>query len=354
MQQTSPQPTSPRPLAKKTARANRDFSFLRLLLITVGIFALMSVLRPEQFFTIRNIRSMAFQFPEFAILSLAMMLAMLTGGIDLSVVGVANASAILAAITMRRMGAGEVDPVLTVIIGITLALVVGVSAGLANGLLISKIGIPPILATLGTSQVFTGIGFGITNGRAVLGLPTTYSVIGNGSWLGLPVPVVIFAVLAVIVAIILNRTPVGEKIYLLGTNPLAARFAGLGNDWIIMRTYMLCGFLASVAGLVMMSRANSAKADFGSSYLLLTVLIAVLGGVNPYGGTGKVAGVVLAVLSLQFLSSGFNILRISNFAKEFVWGALLLTVMVLGIVMLVQKRTPGGMKWRLGVRRDRT
>lgn len=342
-----------RPVQKKTARSSRDFSFLRLLLITIGIFTLMSVLRPEQFFTIRNIRSMAFQFPEFAILSLAMMLAMLTGGIDLSVVGVANASAILAAITMRQMGAGDVDPVLTVIIGITLAVTVGVIAGLANGLLISKIGIPPILATLGTSQVFTGIGFGITNGRAVLGLPTAYSVIGNGTVFGLPVPVVIFAVLAVVVAIVLNRTPFGEKIYLFGTNPLAARFAGLGNDWIIMRTYMLCGFLSSVAGLVMMSRANSAKADFGASYLLLTVLISVLGGVNPYGGTGKVAGVVLAVLSLQFLSSGFNILRISNFAKEFVWGGLLLVVMVLGIVMVVQKRTPEGTKWRLGVRRDR-
>jgi simple sugar transport system permease protein len=348
MQQTS----ANRPMKKRQGAA-RDFSFLRLLLITVGIFALMSFLRPEQFFTIRNIRSMAFQFPEFAILSLAMMLAMLTGGIDLSVVGVANASAILAAITMRRLGAGEVDPLLIIMIGIALAVTVGVIAGLVNGLLISKIGIPPILATLGTSQVFTGVGFGITNGRAVLGLPTNYSVIGNGVVFGLPVPVVIFAGLAVVVAIVLNRTPFGEKIYLFGTNPLAARFAGLGNDWIIMRTYMLCGFLSSVAGLVMMSRANSAKADFGASYLLLTVLISVLGGVNPYGGTGKVAGVVLAVLSLQFLSSGFNILRISNFAKEFVWGGLLLTVMVLGIVTVVQKHTPEGSKWRVRLRRDR-
>jgi simple sugar transport system permease protein len=89
--------------------------------------------------------------------------------------------------------------------------------------------------------------------------------------------------------------------------------------------------LSSVAGLIIMSRANSAKADYGSSYLLLAVLIAVLGGVNPYGGYGKVVGVVLAVLSMQFLSSGLNMLQVSNFARELIWGALLLFVMVINV-----------------------
>ncbi len=87
--------------------------------------------------------------------------------------------------------------------------------------------------------------------------------------------------------------------------------------------------LASIAGMVIMSRANSAKADYGSSYLLLAVLIAVLGGVNPYGGYGKVIGVVLAVLSMQFLSSGLNMLQVSNFARELIWGALLIFVMII-------------------------
>jgi simple sugar transport system permease protein len=90
----------------------------------------------------------------------------------------------------------------------------------------------------------------------------------------------------------------------------------------------MSGVLSSVAGMVVMSRANSAKADYGSSYLLLAVLIAVLGGVNPYGGYGRVMGVVLAVLSMQFLSSGLNMLQVSNFARELIWGALLIFVMV--------------------------
>lgn len=329
---------------------NFDLNLLRLLLITVGIFVLMSALRPDQFLTLNNLRSMAFQFPEFAILSLAVTLAMLTGGIDLSIVGTANLSAILVAFFLRAATASGVSPEAAIFLGIALALGIGATAGLLNGVLIARIGIPPILATLGTSQVFTGIGLGLTGGRAVLGLPEAFSFVGNGAIFGFPVPFVIFGTCAVLLAVVLNRTTFGEKVYLLGTNPLAARFAGLGNERIIIRTYLLCGVFSSVAGLIMMSRANSAKADFGASYILLCVLIAVLGGVNPYGGFGKVMGVVLAVLSLQFLSSGFNILRVSNFAKEFVWGALLLAVMVMGVVAFVRR----GKALRLSLRRGRT
>jgi simple sugar transport system permease protein len=310
----------------------RDAALLRLFLIALGIFIVMSLLRPESFFTLRNVRSMAFQFPEFAILALAITLSMLTGGIDLSIIGAANLSAIFAALFMRWAVPAGLDPGLAVALGVAIALATGAAAGLMNGWLIAKVGVTPILATLGTSQVLMGVGIGVTEGRAVLGLPQAFSTLGNGSLGSFPVPFVIFAALAVLIAIVLNRTAFGEKIYLLGTNALAARYAGLNNDRLLLRTYLLCGLLASVAGLIMMSRANSAKADFGVSYLLLAVLIAVLGGVNPYGGFGKVAGVVLAVLSLQFLSSGFNILRVSNFAKEFVWGALLLVVMVMSVL----------------------
>jgi simple sugar transport system permease protein len=115
---------------------------------------------------------------------------------------------------------------------------------------------------------------------------------------------------------------------MLGTNPLATRFAGINDVAVTIRTYLISGMFAAAAGLVIMSRANSAKADYGSSYLLLSILICVLGGINPYGGFGRVAGLVLAVLSLQFLSSGLNMLQVSNFAKELIWGGLLLVVMV--------------------------
>lgn len=314
---------------------------VRLLLITAFIFALMSLLRPNLFFTLTNFSSMAFQFPEFAILSLAMMLAMLTGGIDLSIIGAMNLSAILAALALANWvpdGASPGQVGLVIALAVLIALAVGTLCGLLNGLLIARLGIPPILATLGTSQVYLGLAIVITGGAAVFGFPASFSAIGNGAIGVVPVPLLIFAALAAVVAAVLNKTPFGAKVYMLGTNPVAARFAGLDTTRLIIRTYMLCGLLASVAGIVVASRANSIRADFGSSYLLLTILIAVLGGVNPYGGFGKVSGLVLAVLALQFLSSGFNMLRFSNFSRELIWGALLILVMVLNTVPLRWRR----------------
>ena len=161
----------------------------------------------------------------------------------------------------------------------------------------------------------------------------------------------VFAALAAAVAFLLNWTSFGLRVYLLGANALAARFAGINNFRITLGAYLISGLLAAVAGLVIAVRANSAKADYGASYLLLSILISVLGGVNPYGGFGQVSGVVLAVLSLQFLSSGLNMLQISNFAVDMTWGALLLLVMVINTGGL--RRLFGARLVRLVERRKR-
>ncbi len=182
---------------------------------------------------------------------------------------------------------------------------------------------------LGTGLIFAGIAVVLSGGAAVLGFPDAISVLGNGAVFGVPVPVLLFAALAAAVAFVLNWTGFGLRVYLLGTNPLAARFAGIDNVRVDLGTYLISGVPASVAGLIIAVRANSAKADYGSSYPLLSILISVLGGIDPYGGFGKVSGLVLAVLSLQFLSSGLNMLQVSNFAVDMTWGALLLLVMVI-------------------------
>jgi len=307
----------------------------RLFLITVLVFVVMSVLQPALFPTRENLSSMAFQFPEFGLLSLGMMLTMLTGGIDLSIIGVADLSAILAVMVMHRLApdAQAAGPGVFVAIaaGIGVGLAAAAVGGLVNGIVIAGMDIPPILATLGTGLIFTGIAKVLTGGAALLGFPEMASVIGNGAipYFGIPVPLLIFVVAAAIVAFVLNRSAFGLRVYLLGTNPLAARFAGIDNFRVTVRVYVVSALLAAVAGLIIAIRANSAKADYGSSYLLLAVLISVLGGTNPYGGFGKVSGLVLAVLSLQFLSSGLNMLQVSNFAVSMTWGTLLLLVMVI-------------------------
>ena len=304
----------------------------RLLLIAVIVFGLMSVMSPDRFLSSQNLTSMAFQFPEFAILALAMTIAMMTGGIDLSVVGVANLSAVLAAIILTNFSGSEMAPAQSawwLVLAIAAALLIGAIAGLLNGSLIAFFGLPPILATLGSGLVFTGFAIAMTGGSAVMGFPDTVALIGNAQVFGIPIPLIVFSLLAAILHLILTRTAFGLSVTMYGANPLAALYAAIDLNRMLLKVYVISGIFSSVAGLIIMSRANSAKADYGSSYLLLAVLIAVLGGVNPYGGYGRVIGVVLAVLSMQFLSSGLNMLQVSNFARELIWGVLLIVVMVL-------------------------
>ena len=180
-----------------------------------------------------------------------------------------------------------------------------------------------------TLELFTGIAIIITAGKPVSGLPPAYGEVFAGKLFGvIPVPVIVFAVAVAVVGLVLNKTAFGTKILMLGTNATAARLSGLNTTGLLVRTYLFSGVLASLGGLVMLANYNSAKADYGSTYTLLTVLIVVLGGVNPNGGSGRLFGVVLAVLILQVLSSALNMFpNVSNFYRPLIWGGVLLAVM---------------------------
>ncbi|MEI6386153.1 MAG: ABC transporter permease [Spirochaetota bacterium] len=314
-------------------RRGRDQNLARLLVMLGVVFALMAVLRPEQFVTPANFGSMMRQFPEYGIMAIGVSLTMITGGIDLGVVGTANLSAILAAKLMFAAvprGAPPEQALPYLVLAVLVALACGLACGAFAGLLISRFKIPAILATLGTQQLYTGIAIGITNGRPQSGLPLLYSKIGNTEFFGLfPLSFLVFLVVAVGIAFLLSSSRFGMYLYMLGTNSKAALYAGLGNTSILIRTYMLSGLLSAVAGLIMMARANSAKAEYGAPYTLQCVLIAVLGGIDPSGGFGKIVGVTLAIFILQFLSSGLNMFNnISNFYRDVIWGGVLILVLV--------------------------
>ena len=140
----------------------------------------------------------------------------------------------------------------------------------------------------------------------------------------MPVPLLIYLAAAGALAWVLAATPYGLRLYLLGTNSRAAHFAGIDTKRVLLTTYALAGVLAAASGIIFGARANSIKVDYGSSYLLIAILIAVMGGVNPAGGSGKVLGLLLATTALQLLSSSLNLLGLSNFLKDFTWGLLLL------------------------------
>ena len=313
-----------------------DSQALRLLVITLLIFVGFSLVLGDKFFSIRNLQSMAVQFPEFGILAFAIMITMLTGGIDLSIVGTANLSAIAAALLLTRLsgeGGAGLALELSIPLAMLAALVVASACGLLNGLLVARAGITPILATLGTSSLYTGLSYVITGGPAIT--TTQLAFIGNGAVAGVPIPVLVFVVLAVVFAVLLNRTSYGFNVYMLGTNLRAALFSGIDDVKVLMRAYWLAGVVAGIAGIIFLARVNSAKPEYGSSFILLTVLIAILGGIRYTGGFGTVAGLVLSVLTIQFLSTGLNMLMLelsgssaAIFFRQFAWGGLLLAVMV--------------------------
>ena len=326
----SPRSTKPSEMFRAFTR---DTHLTRLVIILILVFAFFSIIKTGTFLNLRTWQSMAIQFPEFGLMALGVMLTMMTGGIDLSVVGIANMTSIGAAVLMLSMapkGAGAGTVAVAIAVAVAFSLVAGAVAGALNGFLVAKVNIPPILVTLGTLELFGGIAIIITAGKPVSGLPAAWGEVFAGRVGGVvPVPLIVFIVAAIIVGLVLNKTSFGTKIRMLGTNSTAARFSGLNTTSLLVRTYMFSGLWAALAGLVMLANYNSAKADYGSTYTLLTVLIVVLGGVDPNGGSGKLMGVVLAIVILQILSSGLNMFpTISNFYRPLIWGGVLLAVMV--------------------------
>jgi len=314
-----------------------DRQMLFLLLVNVLVFAVGASFAGGTFIDLYNLQSMAGQVPELGLLALGVALAMMAGngGIDLSGIALANLAGIVGFMLTRHFIAPDDAPVLFVLVFAALALLIGVLGGLLNGVLIAHAGLTPLIATLGTQLVFTGFSVFMTNGSGVvLGYIPSLDDFGNTPFWGIPLCFALFIVIAGLLAFILKYTPFGMKLMLLGSNAKAARYGGINEKRMLLATYTLCGILASVAGIIIAARNGSVKWDYGSSYVLIAILIAVLGGVRPEGGYGKVSCVVLAAVALQILSSLFNFMDISSFFRDLAWGALLLLLLASARVRL--------------------
>ena len=223
---------------------------------------------------------MAIQFAEYGILSFAMMIAIVSGGFDLSVVGIANLSGIVGLVAMRAMGGSSA----TIPVGILIALCVGLLCGALNGFMIGYMKVPAMLVTLCGQQLFTGIGLIITKGPAMQGLPEGFTFITNGLIGFIPMALIVFIAVAVALSFIMKSTVYGQHLLFMGTNETASKYSGIRNLKITLETYMLTGLLGSIGGILMASHYNSVKTDYGTTYILLTMLIAMLGGTDPDGG----------------------------------------------------------------------
>lgn len=306
-----------------------DGNILRLLAIFVIILAVSGITKGTSFLNVGNLQSMAKTLTEYGLMAVGCGITMISGGIDLSTVYIANLCGILAGLTMNESSS-------SIVLAIIVALVVGALCGIFNGFLVSVLNIPAMLATLGTYQLYMGLAVVASKGSTVSGV-TSFSSFAYMTVAGIPMPFIVFVLMIVVISFIMGKTKFGKRVHLVGTNEKASKFAGINTVSVLIRAYMLSGIVSAVAGLLSLSRINSAKADFGSSYTMQTILISVLGGINPDGGFGSIPGVAIAVLILQMLSSYLNMFPdISNYYRDLIWGVALIAVLIMNFT--IEKR----------------
>jgi simple sugar transport system permease protein len=257
-----------------------------------------------------------------------MLVPILSGGLNLAVTFQANISA-LALAGIIQAGGGPEAGLAVFALGVVVALAVGAATGLVMGLIVALSGAHPILVSLAMMIFLRGLGEYLTRGGDISGFPDFVATIGHGSLIGVPVPLLILVGAVILWQVLLGRTQLGFFTYMVGSNIEATRFSGVNTKKTVTLIYTLSGFMCAVAGIVMLARFNSVRVGHGEAYLLITVLACFLGGVNPFGGFGKVLAVALALVILQCLSSGLNLLSANQHLATAVWGLFLIGVMVL-------------------------
>ncbi len=283
-------------------------------------------LAADNFISAATFGSVAFQLPELGLLTLAMLLPLLTGGINLSVTFAANLAGLAAAWVLQAHG-GVDAPGSAFVFACLAALVTGAAAGALTGVAIAYTRAHPILVTLSMMIFLRGLGEFLTRGGDVSGFPSYMAPIGHGSIFGFPIPLLIFIVCVALWHVLLTRSKLGFGLLMIGSNMEAAQYSGLNTRKIVVLVYTLSGVMCAVAGIIMLARFNSVRVGHGESYLLITVLAAFLGGVNPFGGFGRVLPVFVALIVLQLLSSGLNLMGANQHLATALWGVLMIVVM---------------------------
>jgi len=299
--------------------------------MSVLVALVLSAQLGRAFFNPGNIISVLDQIPEFTLFSLAMGLTMISGGIDLSVIAMANLSAVFAAEILTSAGlTAALGSGGTIALAVIAALMSAGLMGLLNGVIIVVCGIPALLATLGSMMLYAGLGTGLTGGVGITGMPPAYVAALSARIAGfLPVSFVAILVLFVLVSPYVRTSVFGRTLYLYGENKVAALFAGLRVRRALILSYVASGLLAGIAGLVMLARFNSMKIGFGDAFLLQAILVVVLAGIDPFGGRGRLLDVLITVLLLQCVENAFTIVGFSPYAKKMTWGGMLLLFMAM-------------------------
>ncbi|MEN4769765.1 ABC transporter permease (plasmid) [Duffyella gerundensis] len=301
----------------------RDAGTLIGLLIIIVTFSFLSPV----FFTLPNLLNVLQQSSINALIALGMTLVIISGGIDLSVGPTAALSAVLGA---TLMVSGVPVP-----IAVLATLGVGAACGVFSGSLIAYAGLQPFIVTLGGLSLFRAIALIYTGGNPIFGIPMEFRSIINSTLFGVPTPIIIVAVIALVLWTVMNKTPLGEYILAIGGNEEAARVAGVPVKRTKVTVYVISGTLASLASLILIGRLGAAEPTIGNLWELDAIAAAAIGGASLMGGKGSVFGTIIGVIILGALRNGLTLLNIQAFYQ------LLATGLIIIIAMLIDRATRG-------------
>lgn len=294
----------------------------------LGFIILLSIavqLRNPSFLTLENLNDMITNTAILSILAVGMMLVIITRGIDLSIGATLALSGMISALTVGAYP--NLHPIMAILLGI----LVGVISGGILGLIISKGGVLPIIATLGMMYIFRGLTFMVSGGKWVSAhqMPESFKGIATGSFLGINNLILIAIITYLVFFYFINHTRTGRQIYAVGSNPDSAIISGINHDKIIWLVYTLMGGLSGLAGVLWVSKFASAQGDTASGYELTVIAACVLGGVNIAGGSGKISGLILGAVLLGILNNALPLINVSPFWQMGIQGSIILIAVIL-------------------------
>ena len=299
-----------------------------LLLLLALAVVLLSRFNPN-FLSARNLTNQARLLSEVGLVALPMTFIIITGGIDLSVGSILGLSAIMLGYSWQNWGFPLPLAMLT-------AVTIATFAGWLNAWFIVRMRVPPLIMTLASLTFYRGLAQGISQARSVTGYPEWFFGIAQGTLLGLPIPLWLFAIAAVLAALLLGRTVLGRSLYAMGHNSVGARFSGLPVGRVLMLIYSFSGLMAGLAAVVFVSRVSTTRSDMGSGLELDVIAAVVLGGASIFGGKGSIVGTVLGLLFIQVLKNGLALSGVTSDATIVVIGAVLIVAVFINSV--VQRR----------------
>ena len=297
-----------------------------LLLIAVVTFALMS----DNFLTGRNIMNVLRQSTYLSLVAMGQMLALLTGGFDLSVGTILALTSVVSATAMAAVFSAAPDSVaLAIVVGMLAGFAAGSLVGAINGVGVAIFNVSPFMMSLGMASVGFGAALYMTGGVPVYGMPDAFGTIfGFGQFFGIPTPIYVTAGLIVVMYVLLNWMRLGRYFYAVGGNIKASALSGINTRLTLFMAYLLCGAMASISGLLLTARLETGEANIGASMPLESIAACVIAGVSLRGGIGRVENVVLGAIFIGLIQNGMNLARIESYLQTVVIGLLLILAVI--------------------------